>query len=173
LDQESAQKSYTTQNYSTVDPTIDVETYNCYGLAMRTYEFIGDLHGEVIPTLKKQSIPELDAVPGDLKLTLWTYDLHLEDSKGTKLSPTSNDFHIVGGLVQESGDASTNVYSKNGRRPVFGPGKANEFKPLTAGPVETNDRQAIEQMDSFGKPLVKVRTNMEEHIFYIPTVKAP
>ncbi|HSL69603.1 MAG TPA: hypothetical protein VK864_05135, partial [Longimicrobiales bacterium] len=92
------------------------------------------------------------------------YDMKFEDDQGNLLAAAQRDFHVVGGRVDAQGNDPTNVYSKNGRRPVYGPGTGPGFKPAARERSTTNDRHETPGTTAQGRPVFKVRTNMSEDI---------
>jgi len=150
--------------YESIDLSIDIEKYNCAGLAHRTYTYIGDIN-DVKAMLggEKNKIKCSERCDRcKIKHWLWEYDIELYDYKGNKLYGPSKDFHTVAGRCDKYGNDPTNVYSKNGKRPLQGPGTGPAFKPATKEQATTNDRHARPITDSKGRPIYKVRSNFKE-----------
>ncbi len=109
----------------------------------------------------------------EIEFTLWVYDIHLEDSDGNQLTKPSKDFHIVAGVIDKDGNESSNIYSKNGARPIENStGKSEDFKPKDKDEARENNSSNKVALDGKGKPIYKVRTNMKEYKFYVPTVES-
>ena len=109
----------------------------------------------------------------EIQYTIWEYDVHLEDSKGNILSSKSADFHVVAGVVGEGGKESTNVYSKNGARPMEeNTGTNSSFKPVPRDQARQNNRSNRLAFDEEGNPVYKVRTNMRERKVFVPTIES-
>jgi hypothetical protein len=135
----------------------DVSKYNCAGLAWRTYDYRGDLAAE----RSAASSGSASQTPGAVKHWFWEYDLHVETDDGRK-SPTSHDFHTVAGVVDKASADPDDVYSKNGARPVYGPGTGPSWKPPARDRATSNDPSETPASTDDGKPLYKVRTNFKE-----------
>ena len=156
-------------SYKGYNKSINVETYNCAGLALRNYQFISP-SSKVVETIVNtypsgQSVSCGDSCgSGKIKFWLWEYDLHLEDDKGTKLTQPSRDFHIVAGVTDQNGKDPTDVYSKNGKRPVEGPGTGPGFRPLPRDRALSNDASA-QPATLQGRPVFKLRYNFTESCF--------
>jgi RHS repeat-associated protein len=155
------------KKYDGYDATKDVEEYNCAGLAFRTYRWMNLPEVEYTIDKNKKS----NGREGDIKVWLWTYDIHLELEDGTVIPNTSkSDFHIVGGILGEGGKDPTKVYTKNGARPVFGPSKPTSWKPAAKDQARSNDRLNTPQSYN-GQKVMKVRTNMVQRTYILPCVK--
>jgi hypothetical protein len=156
--------------YST--PT-DVETYNCAGLAHRSYDWknLGPAQSALTAGTAVGCGDRCSA--GRVKHWFWEYDLHLEDSAGRR-GPTSHDFHTVAGVSSTTGDPS-DVLSKNGKRPVYGPGTGPSFRPPPRDQARTNDRSDTPVTDSSGNPIDKVREGFAQtcHCLPCPSQQAP
>ncbi len=61
------------------------------------------------------------------------------------------------------------VYSKNGGRPVKGPGTGPDFKPPKQEPATSNDPAEKPLIGPDGKPVTKNRKNYKETCYCIPT----
>lgn len=149
--------------YPGYDASIDRLTYNCSGLALRTYTWISppsDVYAAMWANFLNPMCPEGNCGPGQVKFWLWEYNLHFEDDLGTVLKKPSPDFHIVGGVTDAAGNDPTNVYSKNGKRPIHGPATGASFKPASRDPaLDDNDNPTTTLA---GRPIYKVRSNMSE-----------
>ncbi|PWU19984.1 MAG: hypothetical protein C5B50_05050 [Verrucomicrobia bacterium] len=152
--------------YAGYDQSKDISRYNCAGLALRTYsnidpaqtvkQYIWSKHGQVRD-------PSLPAQEGQVKLWLWEYTIHGEDASGHRLTPDYPDFHIVGGRIGKGGTDPTNVFTKNGHRPVHGPGTGPAFKPSPREPATYDNAGEATVTNAF-----KVRENMTETIYLLP-----
>ncbi len=162
------QRQTSCSSYSGYNSSVDLNTYNCAGLATRTYQFISP------PSAVYSSIASNFIGPhtptggtchaGAVKFWLWEYDMHAEDDQGTVLSPAGRDFHIVAGRTDAITAADpTDVYTKNGRRRVYGPGTGPSFRPATRERALSNDPSET-PLTHQGRPVFKVRSNMSEHI---------
>jgi hypothetical protein len=135
----------------------DFGSYNCAGLAWRTYDFRGDLAAE----RSAASAGKASQAPGSVKHWFWEYDLHLETDDGRRTA-SSHDFHTVAGVVDKSSADPDDVYSKNGRRPVYGPRTGPGWRPPTRDRATSNDPSDTPASTSDGAPLYKVRSNFKE-----------
>jgi hypothetical protein len=99
-----------------------------------------------------------------VKFWHWQYDLGFEDDQGNVVAPSSPDFHIVAGRVDSSGSDPSDVYSKNGRRNVYGPGSGPSFRPPARERATSDNPSETPINTPQGAPLFKVRTNMTEDI---------
>ena len=162
------QRQTSCSSYSGYNSSVDLNSYNCAGLAIRTYQFISPpsaVHSSIMANLLGPNTPAGgNCGAGAVKFWLWEYDLHLEDDQGTVLSPNSRDFHIVAGRTDATGADPTDVYSKNGRRRVYGPGTGPGFRPATRDRALSNDPSETPGSTSQGRPVFKVRSNMSEDI---------
>lgn len=135
----------------------DFASYNCAGLAWRTYDFRGDLAAERSAASSGSGTQS----PGAVKHWFWEYDLHLETDDGRR-TPKSHDFHTVAGVVDKASADPDDVYSKNGRRPVYGPRTGPGWKPPTRDRATSNDPSDTPASTDDGAPLYKVRSNFKE-----------
>jgi hypothetical protein len=154
-------------SYSGYKSSVNLNTYNCAGLATRTYQFIAPPSAVYDSIMANFIGPHTPAggkcSAGAVKFWLWEYDLHLEDDQGTVLSRDNRDFHIVAGRTDVTGADPTDVYSKNGRRRVHGPGTGPGFRPATRGRALSNDPSET-PVTFQGRPVFKVRSNMSEDV---------
>jgi hypothetical protein len=132
-------------------------TYNCAGLAWRTYTYRGDIDAER-SAASGGAVPK---APGAIKQWFWEYDLHLETDSGLR-GPDSHDFHTVAGVVDKSGADPDDVYSKNGARGVYGPATGPSWKPPARDPATSNDPSETPAKTPQGEALYKVRSNFKE-----------
>lgn len=138
----------------------DVGTYNCAGLAWRTYDFRGNLAQERSAVA---ACGPPSNTPGEVKHWFWEYDLHLETDSGLR-GPETHDFHTVAGVVDKAGADPDDVYSKNGARRVYGPGTGPSWKPPARDRATSNDPSETPASTTDGQPLFKVRSNFKELI---------
>ena len=152
--------------YSTYDDQKPVHLYNCFGLAMRTHNW-HNIKQKDIAFLQKQSVNEYDAQPGDLLLTLWTFDLTSQLGPYGEPDPDIDyDFHIVGQVIGLDGSVSAEIFSKDGARPVYQQ-KLDVFRPLPLQQYYKN--LPTGEADVFlDKPVMAVRKNIVETQFIIP-----
>ena len=160
------QRSTSCSSYPGYDSSIALTAYNCAGLAIRNYRPIAPpsaVYDSINANFIGPQSPAGSCDPGAVRFWMWQYDIHAEDDRGTVLSAASPDFHIVAGQAGITGADPTNVYSKNGFRPVYGPGTSPSFRPAARERNTTND--SSETPTTFrGRPVFKVRTNMTEEI---------
>ena len=155
-------------SYRGYNSSAGLDTYNCAGLATRTYQDIFP-SSAVYTSIAANFIAPICPVgetcdPGEVKFWMWEYDMHLEDDQGTILSSDRPDFHIVAGRTDATTGADpTDVYSKNGHRPVYGPGTGPGFRPAARERATTNDASETPGTIN-GRPVFKVRSNMSEEI---------
>ena len=161
--------------YASYDTSAGLKTYNCSGLAHRTYDFKG-----ITPT--KAFLSKATSVAcgtpcdhvGMVKHWLWEYDVHYQDSTGTVAQNPPTDFHTVGGPT--AGDPmakdSDEFFTKNGKRNVYGPGTAPSFKPPAKEQATLSDPSEAPQFDATGQPIYKLRSNFKESCYCLPCPKA-
>ena len=94
--------------------------YNCAGLSHRTYVYIDPIKD--LPKMLPQSSARSKCKAGEVKHWVWLYWFHLENHKGKVIQKPLLGVHTVAGVVGKTGNDPTDVYSKNGVRPVEGPG---------------------------------------------------
>jgi hypothetical protein len=160
--------------YASYDGSRDLSSYNCAGLAHRTYDFKS-------LTNTKTALANGSSVAcgtpcnhvGVVKHWLWEYDIRMEDSDGKEVAPTWQDFHTVGGPTDGDPVAkdSDEYYTKNGRRKVYGPGTAPSFKPVARDQALKNEPAETPMVDEKGRPLYKVRSNIKETCYCLPCPK--
>ena len=155
--------------YDSVDSSKDIESYNCAGLAHRTYTFMGDVNA-VKARLALGTKVDCGGHCGacQVKHWLWEYDIHLEDADGNVLTDTNRDFHTVAGPCDTNGNDPASVVSKNGKRPLEGPATGPSFRPPPKNQATSNDRNATPATDRSGRPIYKVRTNFVESCYCLP-----
>jgi hypothetical protein len=156
--------------YNGFDRSKDLDTYNCSGLAHRTYDF--KPLEDTKDLLKKGTSVSPSGIcnsVGVVQHWLWEYDVHLEDADGNA-GASSRDFHTVAGPTD--GDplpkAPSEVWTKNGHRKVYGPGTGPSFKPAPKDQARTNNPTDQPATDSRGRPIYKVRSNFTEQSFCLP-----
>jgi len=160
--------------YAGYDKSKDLKSYNCSGLAHRTYDF-KSLANTKVALAKGTSVAS--GTPSDrvgaVKHWLWEYDIRMEDSSGAVVVPTWQDFHTVGGPTD--GDPvpkdSDEYYTKNGARKVYGPSTGPSFKPVLKDQALKNDPSEAPIVDGAGKPIYKVRSNFTESCHCLPCPK--
>lgn len=166
LQRKAADTKVLCPRYDGYDKAKDVGKYNCAGLAWRTYDFRGDLAKERDAVAAGTS----DKKPGNLKLWFWEYDLHLETDDGRRTTE-NHDFHMVGGIIDKAGNDPDDVYTKNGARPVFGPGTGPSHKPKARDRAMSNDPSNTPASTDDGAPLYKARSNFKEIVKCHPCPK--
>jgi hypothetical protein len=164
------------QAYCGYDTPRDLTTYNCAGLAHRNYTYMQ------VPAILAAYAGNgtfasggACSAPGIVQHWLWEFDIRMEDASGKVVVPTWQDFHTVAGPTP--GDpvpySSDEVYSKNGRRPVYGPGTGPGFRPAARSVATTNDPAETPLTDpASGAPLYKVRSNIVETRACLPCPRA-
>lgn len=174
--QRSGNGSLNCPTYASYDTSLDLNSYNCAGLAHRTYDFksLADTKTALAKGTAISSGQPCDHV-GVLKHWLWEYDIRMEDSSGKVVASTWQDFHTVGGPTD--GDPapkdSDEYYTKNGRRKVYGPGTAPSFKPAAKDQALENTPAEKPMVGDDGKPLYKVRSNIAESCYCLPCPRKP
>ncbi len=162
--------------YASYDKAADLRAYNCAGLAHRTYDFKGLAATKA--ALAAIATPVASGTPcahaGNVKHWLWEYDVHYQSSSGTVAQSPPRDFHTVGGPT--AGDPmakdSDEFFTKNGKRPVYGPGTAPSFKPPAKEQATASDPAETPQFDPKGKPIYKLRSNFTESCYCAPCPKS-
>ncbi|MGH6646443.1 DUF4157 domain-containing protein [Aquabacterium sp.] len=150
-------------SYPGYNTSVDRKTYNCAGLALRTYLYTSPasaVYADIRKNFYNPVCPVGNCKGGQVKFWLWEYDIQIEDSKGTVVKPKWRDFHIVAGRMDAGGVDPTDVYSKNGPRPIHGPGPGPSFKPAAKDQALDADDKPGTMPD--GSPVYKVRSNMSE-----------
>lgn len=157
--------------YDSVNSSKDIESYNCAGLAHRTYTFMGleETKSRLAAGAKINCSSQCG--PCQVKHWLWEYDIHLEDADGNAITPANRDFHTVAGACDSAGADPTSVVSKNGARPLEGPGTGPSFRPPPKNQATSNDRRATPATDRFGRPIFKVRSNYSETCYCLACPK--
>ena len=152
-----------------------LESYNCSGLAHRTYTWMN-----LAPTLT--ALSSGSAVPcgdhcaeGRVKHWLWRYDLWFENGTGTRLTAPIRDFHTVAGVSRRGGAEPDDVHSKNGKRPVYGPGTGPSFRSPTRERATLSHPSETPIVDRSGNPVFKARGSFSEDCFCLacPSRDAP
>lgn len=162
------QRQTSCSSYNGYNASVNLYTYNCAGLATRTYLDISPpshVYDSIMANFKNPISPlEGKCNPGAVKFWLWEYDLHLEDDRGNTTAPQP-DFHVVAGQTDNiTGADPTNVYSKNGHRRVHGPGTGPGFRPAARQRALLNNPSETPAISAQGRPIFKVRTNMSQAI---------
>lgn len=154
--------------YDGYSSAISLSTYNCAGLAHRSYD-----RKQLGPTTALLNAGSAGpGVAGQIKHWLWTYDWRLEDHAGRVIplgpggtGPTSiADFHTVAGEISDGPADPADVYSKNGSRPVYGPGTGPSWRPPTREHATASSPAETPLNDSAGRPITKVRSNYAERV---------
>lgn len=153
--------------YTGYDASQPLAGYNCAGMATRTYRDIAPttaLYDAIAANFTGTMSPVANCGPGSIKFWVWDYDISFVDDRGISQGAAHPDFHTVAGRMTARGTDPTDVYSKNGHRPVYGPGTGPSFRPPvreratisapSEAPVDTPD----------GHPVFKLRNNMTEQI---------
>jgi hypothetical protein len=168
--------------YYRYDSSKDVEKYNCAGLAHRAYTMM-DLDEDKKRLFSKLGTCATSCKTGDVKHWIWEYKLNFEDADGngidascaqngvcqtTKSSTSSPDFHTVAGVSDLTGNDPTDVYSKNGRRPVYGPATGPSFKPPAKEHATLSNKNETKMYDTSGRPIYKIRKNISEGSYCVP-----
>lgn len=160
--------------YSAATP---LNTYNCAGLALRTYQNTAPptaVYAAIMANFTGAGTPTTGANcrGGAVKFWLWEYEMHMENDLNQTIQQvdlqgrpftTWRDFHIVAGRADAAGADPTDVYTKNGFRRVHGPGTGPSFQPAARERALSND--ASETPGSIGgRAVFKVRTGMTQDI---------
>jgi RHS repeat-associated protein len=155
------------------DPTKDRTTYNCVGLACRTYENQPDVEkykNDYLSKGRKLKNCAEKCKKCEIKHWLWEYEIHITDEAGNDTQDPHHDFHTVAGQTNcKTGADPTNVYSKNGPRPIHGPGTGGSFRPPDRERVTDANDQIVNFPD--GSPAYKVRKDMVESCYCMPKPK--
>ena len=156
--------------YEDFDRSKDPESYNCAGLALRTYGYpdLGELKAE-LASRGARTMTDCAAKCGacEVKLWLWEFDVHLEDADGNVLLTRTGEFHTVAGPCDQNGEDPTRVLSKDGKRPVeglIGP----DFAPPVKHQAKSNEENPVLAEDSQGRPIYIVYTNVRETCYCFP-----
>jgi len=117
----------------------EAETYNCSGLAFKTFTThnMSDTDSKLSGMAKLSSCSDKCNI-FQYKFWYWKYDVSLTDLHTGITGSTHKDFHIVGGQTNKKGEGPKVVVSKNGKRPVKGPAPPASWRPVTA-PARMND----------------------------------
>ncbi|RZJ51064.1 MAG: DUF4157 domain-containing protein [Chryseobacterium sp.] len=133
----------------------EAKTYNCSGLAFKTFTKIGlPETKKILSGMTALAKPTDTCNPREYKFWFWEYTLTNTDTL-TGASHSSIDFHIVGGQTDGKGNDPTQVMSKNGGRPLKGPGSAMSWQPPASELTTENNHTEKVVPNS-----VKTRTNM-------------
>lgn len=126
-------KDYDSNFASEKLPDEFTQSFNCAGLATRTFVFLG------LEQLQENYLSKGKAIgcsekceKCQIKFWVWQYQITPEVNVNGKIlkGETAQDFHVVAGKVScEDGSDLKNVFSKNGKRPMIGPNLGSSFKP--------------------------------------------
>ena len=148
----------------------DAETFNCAGLAHRTYDFKSLAAARTALSTGRTIGCGSPCNSGEVKHWMWEFDTHVEDHTGRRLTRTSHDFHTVSGVA--FGDPvpqdPTDVYSTDGRRPVHGPATGYSFRPLAREQAKMNDASERLQKDAAGNPVFWILYNYRTSCHCLP-----
>ncbi len=131
--------------YDSVDSSKGLSTFNCAGLALRNYAYVGlsSLKSALGSALSNCST---HCAACQVKFWLWEWDpwsLEFKDTGGRVLAriPMGPDFHTVSGRCDCNGNDPGSVSSKNGKRPLEGPSAPSSWRVKT-GDVWTENAPA-------------------------------
>lgn len=145
--------------YNGYSPTVSLRSYNCAGLAHRSYDFKSVEETEALLGAGTPVACNASCATDTVKHWLWQYDLDGElDGKRIK---GGRDFHTVAGPAGTGGADPANVFSKNGKRRVYGPATGPSFRPATRERDLTNDPSETPKSVG-GFPVYKLRSNYVE-----------
>lgn len=103
----------------------DYDTYNCAGLALRTYEFEGDKDKVKAKLSRYVAACDVDCECGESKCRLWEWVTRMYDrDSGEFVVQMDIDFHIVCSKIPgETGETGPEprCYEKGGNGPITGP----------------------------------------------------
>lgn len=131
--------------YDSVDTSKDLSTFNCAGLALRTYNYnvgspaaLKGILGQPLGNCSSQ------CTACQVKFWLWEWDpwsLEFKDTQGTVFFSVTMqpDFHTVSGRCDCGGNDPSSVYSKNGKRPLEGPSAPSSWRVKTGDVWTEND----------------------------------
>lgn len=120
------------------------ETYNCSGLAFKTYIFTGmPVTKAILAGMTKLASCSDKCKPYQYKFFFWEYDVSLTDLTTGVTGPANRDFHIVGGQTDSKGEGPSQAVSKNGKRPVEGPKPPKNWFPVSEMARENNHTNKI------------------------------
>jgi hypothetical protein len=143
-----------------IDRSIDITTYNCAGLAFRSYRYM--TLAEVRDVLSHcQELPRPDAPcpAGWVKIWAWEYDVHRETDAGL-ISASRKDGHVVAGRTNPvDGKGPSLVYSKYAGGPIAVPAPPRSWAPPAREEVGRN---------AFGQKVFVVRQNCVERWYCSP-----
>lgn len=120
---------------SSVSATAPRRGYNCAGFAFKTFTWhnLGPTRA-FLSSMTRSSDCSDSCNPRDYKFWLWVVDISMTHPGGT--TPTSPDFHIVGGQTDGRGEGPDQVMSKNGERPVEGPRAPVDWMPASGTAID-------------------------------------
>lgn len=170
------QRTTSCSSYPGYNAAAPLDTYNCAGLALRTYQNTSPpsaVYSAIMANFTEPGTPSGTNCPGGaVKFWLWEYEMRMENDLGQIIQQRDargnvftswRDFHIVAGRADPAGNDLADVYTKNGFRRVHGPGTGPSFQPAARERALSND--AAETPGSIGgRPVFKVRTGMSQDI---------
>ncbi len=175
---------YERSRYAGYNESCGVGSYNCAGLANRTYDAtiisVEKLRQSILAAGgRKLSDCRQSCKEGEVKQWIWEYTLRIADSEGRTVQirdKNSNavfqlkydEFHTVAGLTGAGGIDPAGVYSKDGGRPVSGPSGPESFRPPGQEPYTSNTPSPSPVLGK-GKPLVRYNEDIKESCYCIPS----
>lgn len=126
-------------NLFSVAPNAHRFGYNCAGFAMKKFVWV-----DLIPTkniyskMKQLKTPTEKCNPFDFKFWYWEMDVQVRDTVTGRISTKSRDFHTVGGRTDKDGKGPSQVMSKNGPRPLEGPGTPLSWQVKSGSAIDQN-----------------------------------
>jgi hypothetical protein len=109
--------------------------YNCTGFATKKFVWLNLAPTKALYAgMKKLPSIASKCDPFDFKFWLWEVDIQVHNTRTGRVTSKSRDFHTVGGRTHKDGSDPKTVMSKNGGRPLEGPGSPTSFK-LKSGPA--------------------------------------
>ncbi len=116
-------------------PNAKRRSYNCTGFATKKFAWfnLGPTKA-LYAGMKKLPSISTKCDPFDFKFWLWEVDIQVHNTRTGHVTSKSRDFHTVGGRTHKDGSDPKTVMSKNGGRPLEGPGSPTSFK-LKSGPA--------------------------------------
>lgn len=110
-------------------------SFNCAGLALRTYQWIDSANATRAEIARHFIAPRTNGPcgPGEVKFWLWEFDFNVVNQIPVDtrfpLPGSNRQFHIVSGRMGPRGEEPAWLYSKNGQRVVEQSGTINNFEP--------------------------------------------
>lgn len=153
-------------DYPGYDSSRNERSYNCAGLATRTY-----LNLNTVPmatqmigarfTNPREVSAGVRCGGGEVRFWLWRFGVVEVDDLGQTVDAYP-DFHMVAGKADAAGNDPTSVYSKDGFRRVRGPAAPMSFRPLARERTTYSEPLEREAFTRAGRPMFWVRSNMTE-----------